>query len=66
MQFATFGHFERAAGVGLIAQCPDCYRIFSCNKSNMYCDVNGSGPPQTFPRPPIGSPGSSRSVKDDD
>lgn len=53
MQFATLHHFERAAGVGLIAQCPDCYRIFGCNKANMYCDVSGSGIPETFP-PPAG------------
>jgi hypothetical protein len=56
MQFATRHHFERAAGVGLIAQCPDCYRIFGCNKANMYCDVSGSGSPETFP-PPAGSDG---------
>jgi hypothetical protein len=52
MQFATQPLFERAARVGLIAQCPDCYRIFDCNRSNMYCDVTGAGKPETFPWPP--------------
>jgi hypothetical protein len=52
MQFATLPLFERAARVGLIAQCPDCYRIFDCNRSNMYCDVTGAGKPETFPWPP--------------
>lgn len=51
MQFPTLRQFERAAGVGLIAQCPDCYRIFACDKSNMYCDTTGAGKPETFPAP---------------
>jgi hypothetical protein len=37
--FATLGDFERAATVGLIAQCPRCFTIFECNGSNMYCEL---------------------------
>jgi hypothetical protein len=39
VSFATLAEFERAAGVGLIAQCPSCYTIFECNGSNMYCEL---------------------------
>src|SRR4051812_10912039 len=51
LQFATLRQFEGAARVGLIAQCPGCYRIFDCNRANMYCDVTGSGNPESFPFP---------------
>ena len=37
--FATLEEFERAAGIGLIAQCPSCYTIFECNAGNMYCEL---------------------------
>ena len=51
LQFATLREFERAARVGLIAQCPDCYRIFDCNRTNMYCDVTGAAKPESLPSP---------------
>ncbi|HZR69624.1 MAG TPA: hypothetical protein VFB01_11295 [Burkholderiales bacterium] len=54
MQFPTLHQFERAARLGLIAQCPGCYRIFDCDRTNMYCDVSGSGRPETFPTPSLG------------
>jgi len=57
LQFPTLYQFERAARVGLIAQCPECYRIFDCDRTNMYCDVTGSGRPETFPRPSRNLPG---------
>ena len=37
--FSTLDDFERAASVGMIAQCPTCYTIFECNGSNMHCEL---------------------------
>ena len=37
--FRTLDEFERAASIGLIAQCPACYTIFECNNGNMYCEL---------------------------
>jgi hypothetical protein len=42
LTFKTLHDFERAAGVGFIAQCPKCYTIFDCNRGNMYCEL-GAG-----------------------
>src|SRR4051812_42771191 len=39
LTFKTLSEFERAAGVGFIAQCPNCFTIFDCNRSNMYCEM---------------------------
>jgi hypothetical protein len=39
MTFKTLHEFERAATVGFIAQCPNCFTIFDCNRSNMYCEL---------------------------
>jgi hypothetical protein len=39
LTFKTLHDFERAATVGFIAQCPNCYTIFDCNRSNMYCEM---------------------------
>ena len=66
LQFGTLREFERAARVGLIAQCPDCYRIFDCNRNNMYCDVTGSGRPESFPAPPPRKPPFTGSAADQD
>ncbi len=39
VSFTTLEDFERAAGIGMIAQCPSCFTIFECNGSNMYCEL---------------------------
>jgi hypothetical protein len=39
VSFGTLDEFERAANIGLIAQCPGCFTIFECNSSNMYCEL---------------------------
>jgi len=39
VNFSTLDDFERAASIGLIAQCPSCFTIFECNGSNMYCEL---------------------------
>src|SRR3954468_20957453 len=39
LTFKTLTEFERAATVGFIAQCPNCFTIFDCNRSNMYCEM---------------------------
>jgi hypothetical protein len=39
LTFRTVHDFERAAGVGFIAQCPNCFTIFDCNRGNMYCEL---------------------------
>jgi hypothetical protein len=39
LTFKTLHEFERAATVGFIAQCPNCFTIFECNRSNMYCEM---------------------------
>ena len=39
LTFKTLPDFERAASVGFIAQCPNCYTIFECNRGNMYCEL---------------------------
>jgi hypothetical protein len=55
VSFGTLSDFERAASIGLIAQCPSCYTIFECNGSNMYCELAPSsrdGIPASEPEPP--------------
>jgi len=51
VSFGTLDEFERAASVGLIAQCPSCYTIFECNSGNMYCELASSSrePPEREP-----------------
>jgi len=44
VSFNTLHEFERAAHVGLIAQCPNCFTIFDCNSSNMYCELAAVAP----------------------
>jgi hypothetical protein len=39
LTFKTLYDFERAARVGFVAQCSNCYAIFDCNRSNMYCEL---------------------------
>jgi hypothetical protein len=39
LTFKTLHEFERAARVGFIAQCPNCFTIFDCNRGNMYCEL---------------------------
>ena len=39
LTFKTLHDFERAATVGFVAQCPNCYTIFECNRNNMYCEL---------------------------
>jgi hypothetical protein len=39
LTFKTLYEFERAASVGFVAQCPNCYTIFECNRDNMYCEL---------------------------
>ena len=39
LTFKTLHEFERAATVGFIAQCPNCFTIFECNRGNMYCEM---------------------------
>jgi hypothetical protein len=39
VSFSTLDDFERAASIGLIAQCPSCFTRFECNSSNMYCEL---------------------------
>jgi hypothetical protein len=39
LTFKTLHEFERAASVGFIAQCPNCFTIFDCNRGNMYCEM---------------------------
>jgi hypothetical protein len=39
LTFKTLHEFERAATVGFIAQCPNCFTIFDCNRGNMYCEL---------------------------
>ncbi|HEY6862941.1 MAG TPA: hypothetical protein VI319_03500 [Burkholderiales bacterium] len=39
LTFKTLHDFERAATVGFVAQCPNCYAIFECNRRNMYCEL---------------------------
>jgi hypothetical protein len=65
MQFATVARFERAAGLGLIAQCPGCYRIFDCNRSNMHCEVSASGSSRASPSPPRSPLGPAGPATDD-
>jgi hypothetical protein len=51
VSFATLEDFERAAGIGLIAQCPSCYTIFECDGTNMYCELaarEDPAPPAPF------------------
>ncbi len=43
LTFKTLHDFERAATVGFIAQCPNCYTIFECNRGNMYCEMAPHG-----------------------
>lgn len=39
LTFKTLHDFEHAASVGFIAQCPNCYTIFDCNRGNTYCEL---------------------------
>ena len=39
LTFKTLHDFERAATVGFVAQCPNCYTLFDCNRHNMYCEL---------------------------
>jgi hypothetical protein len=51
VSFATLEDFERAATIGMIAQCPSCFTIFECNGSNMYCELaSREGFPPAFSR----------------
>ena len=49
--FTTLFEFERAARTGMIAQCPNCYTIFSCNSSNMHCELASPDAPIVVPMP---------------
>jgi len=53
LNFKTLQEFERAATTGFIAQCPDCYTIFDCNQSNMYCEMESDSdhPAEVVPMP---------------
>lgn len=44
LTFKTLHEFERAATVGFIAQCPNCFTIFECNRGNMYCEMAPGDP----------------------
>ncbi|HEY6863434.1 MAG TPA: hypothetical protein VI319_06000 [Burkholderiales bacterium] len=43
--FTTLEDFERAAEIGMIAQCPSCFTIFECNGTNMYCELAARAEP---------------------
>ena len=52
LTFKTLPEFERAATLGFIAQCPNCFTIFDCNRSNMYCELApDSDAPSVVPIP---------------
>ncbi len=51
LSFKTLDEFERAARAGMIAQCPNCYTIFDCNRTNMYFEVPASDAPAVVLRP---------------
>lgn len=50
VSFGTLDEFERAASVGLIAQCPSCFTIFECNSGNMYCELASSRDALVLPK----------------
>jgi hypothetical protein len=55
VSFGTLDDFERAASIGMIAQCPSCFTIFECNNSNMYCEL-APRDETAAPRKPAPSP----------
>jgi DNA-directed RNA polymerase subunit M/transcription elongation factor TFIIS len=55
LTFKTLHDFERAARVGFVAQCSNCYAIFDCNRSNMYCELAQPSSPSSA-RPVVSIP----------